>query len=107
MTKCAVCRGDIPDDMEASHFFSGPQDIKFSVHPSCVSSLRSKVLVLKLRIEDGDGTWLGFKVDEDCQGLLQEILDLAKNSDPGDKLYIEVDKIPLHEVLAWPDFPGW
>jgi hypothetical protein len=102
MALCAVCKDPIKYDQECVWV-----DHEKGVYAcmTCEGELKKKVRVLKLTFA-GAG-WLGFEMKEDCQGLLEEILSLAENSEPGDELTIRIEDLPKHEVLCWPEFPGW
>jgi len=72
---------------------------------NCEGKLRQKVRVIKLSI---DGTnWMGFNTNESCQGLLEEILELAREMQSEGKIILMVEDAPLIDVIRWKEFSGW
>jgi hypothetical protein len=99
---CVVCSEEIPK-FNACVVVDTENGL-FS-HCCCEGKLRQKVRVIKLSI-NGEN-WMGFNTNESCQGLLEEILELAKQMQLKEKIILMVEDVPLIDVVKWKEFSGW
>jgi hypothetical protein len=98
--KCFLCKQEHPINHE------GIVCPETGVQFCCGCNPRTKIRVLKLRISDCS-PWMGFRMNENLSGLFEEIRNLAKESEHGDELTIQIEDLPAYQVARWKDFQGW
>jgi len=100
--KCFVCGSKHPIDHE------GQIDAESGEVCCCGCNPNKPIRVIKLALGSPPfGAWMGFRADEDCSGLLEEILEHAKEPGPAEPMTITIEDLPARLVAAWGELPGW